>query len=102
MSERDLPAAHALSKDVGWPHRLEDWQSVLSVAEGIVAHSAGRLIGTAMWWAYEPKGTRIGMVLLDPAIQRSGIVRAFLLASRSRSTVITMIVKSTRAGRNRD
>src|SRR5258706_11563362 len=98
MSERDLPAAHALSKDVGWPHRLEDWQSVLSVGEGIVAHSAGRLIGTAMWWAYERKVARIGMVIVDPAIQRSGIGRALMLASLDRITENTVILNATKAG----
>lgn len=98
MSERDLPAAHALSKDIGWPHRLEDWQSVLSVGEGIVAHSAGRLIGTAMWWAYERKVARIGMVIVDPAIQRSGIGRALMLASLDRITENTVILNATKAG----
>ena len=33
MSEADLPAAHELSRAVAWPHRLEDWQFVLSVGE---------------------------------------------------------------------
>src|SRR6476620_1417001 len=31
MATRDLPAAQALSREVNWPHRLEDWQFVHSV-----------------------------------------------------------------------
>ena len=73
LGERDLDAACVLSAAVQWPHRREDWQFALSVGDGIAAFADGRLIGTAMWWEYEHKIARIGMVIVDPELQRSGI-----------------------------
>ena len=37
MTKRDLDAAHALSVEVGWPHRPEDWRFVFSIGSGGVA-----------------------------------------------------------------
>ena len=69
----DIPAAHALSVAVGWPHRLEDWQFALAVGHGIVAATGGRIVGTAMWWTFGPRAARLGMVIVDPILQRSGL-----------------------------
>jgi hypothetical protein len=43
MAARDLPAAQALSREVNWPHRLEDWQFVHAVGQGLVAYSGDQL-----------------------------------------------------------
>lgn len=98
MTARDLPAAHALSREVNWPHRLEDWQFVLSVGEGLVAYSDDRLVGTAMWWTYDQAIARLGMVIVDPTIQRSGIGRALMLGILDRLTEPTVILNATKAG----
>lgn len=98
MTAADLPAAHALSREVNWPHRLEDWQFVLSVGEGLVAYSDNRLVGTAMWWTYEQQIARLGMVIVDPAIQRSGIGRALMLGILEQITSPTVVLNATRAG----
>ena len=34
MTEADLPAAHALSVQLKWPHRLEDWAMLQRVSDG--------------------------------------------------------------------
>jgi GNAT superfamily N-acetyltransferase len=98
MSERDLPAAYALSKTVGWPHRLEDWQQVLSVGEGVIAMSEGRLLGTSMWWRYEDKIARIGMVIVEPGIQRVGIGRVLMNETLARIPEKTVVLNATQAG----
>ena len=98
MTERDLPAAFGLSRDVSWPHRHEDWQFVLSVGDGLVAYSGERLIGTAMWWTYDRRVARLGMVIVDPTIQRSGVGRALMLGILERIVEPTVILNATREG----
>jgi len=98
MGESDLSAAHALSCSVGWPHRLEDWQFALAVGEGIVACQGQRLVGTAMWWRYEGRQARIGLVTVDPAIQRAGIGRQMMNAIIERLAEPRIILNATEAG----
>ncbi len=98
MTDRDLKAADALSRDVGWPHRQEDWQFVLSVGEGLVAYCGDRLAGTAMWWTYDRKIARLGMVIVDPTIQRSGIGRALMIGIMDRIAEPTILLNATGAG----
>jgi hypothetical protein len=47
MTSADVPSAHALSVQLKWPHRLEEWAMLQRVAKGFVVEDAGRLIGTA-------------------------------------------------------
>ena len=98
MTGADLPAAQALSRAVAWPHRLEDWQFVLSVGAGLVAWSGDRLVGTAMWWSFDSSLVRLGMVIVDPTIQRSGIGRALMLGILERVAEPTVILNATAAG----
>ncbi len=48
-----LDGAVRLSREAGWPHRLEDWQVVLDVSKGVVAlDETGKVVGTiddALW-----------------------------------------------------
>ena len=37
MTAADLDAAHTLSEEVRWPHRLADWEQAFRHAEGFVA-----------------------------------------------------------------
>jgi len=98
MSARDLPAAEALSRDVGWPHRLEDWQLVHALGEGLVACADGRLIGTAMWWRYGSKIIRIGMVIVAPTVQRLGIGRALMRGALDRISGPAVMLNATSQG----
>jgi GNAT superfamily N-acetyltransferase len=98
MTGADLPAAYELSKAVSWPHRLEDWQFVLSVGEGLVAYSGDRLVGTAMWWSFDKQQVRLGMVIVDPTIQRSGVGRALMQGILDRIVEPTIILNATKAG----
>lgn len=85
MATRDLPAAQALSREVNWPHRLEDWQFVHSLGQGLVAYSGNQLVGTAMWWTFDSRIVRLGMVIVNPSLQRSGIGRALMLGTSTGS-----------------
>ncbi|WP_447044611.1 hypothetical protein [Vreelandella sp. H-I2] len=49
MTINDLHAAHRLSLRLGWPHRVDDWQQILNVGEGVVLESVdGELVGTGL------------------------------------------------------
>jgi GNAT superfamily N-acetyltransferase len=94
----DLPAATELSRDVQWPHRLEDWQFVLALGQRLVAYAGDRLVGAAMWWACEHAVTGIGMVLVDPKSQRTGIGRTLMGAVLDRIVTPAIVLNATDAG----
>lgn len=98
LTVRDLPAAHALSRAVNWPHRLEDWQFAHALGQGFAAYSGDRLIGTAMWWSYDSRIARLGMVIVDPTIQRSGVGRALMHGVLGRITEPTVLLNATEQG----
>lgn len=98
MSEADLAAAQGLSRAVGWPHRLEDWQLALSVGEGLAAYAGDRLVGTVMWWRYPPGLARLGMVIVDPARQKAGIGRTLMHEALAHLDAPTIILNATEAG----
>jgi GNAT superfamily N-acetyltransferase len=98
MAVRDLPAAQALSREVRWPHRLEDWQFVHSMGQGFVAYSGDQLVGTAMWWTFGNRIARLGMVIVNPTAQRSGIGRALMLNIIDRIAEHTVLLSATKEG----
>ena len=42
-----LEASVKLSRQAGWPHRLEDWRMALALSQGVVALEAGRVVAAA-------------------------------------------------------
>lgn len=80
MTSDDLAAAHALSRQMQWPHRIEDWEFVLRVGRGVVAEEGGAIVGTAMGWPYGPDAACLGMVIVDSRRQGQGIGRKLMNA----------------------
>ena len=52
MNAADLAAAHALSAELRWPHRLADWDQAFRLGEGLVAERDGGVVGTALRWRW--------------------------------------------------
>ncbi len=78
---QDLAGAHALSQAVNWPHRLEDWRTLSSVGHGVAAVDADNVLqGVALWWFFGDDFATLGMVIVSPALQKSGIGRCLLEA----------------------
>lgn len=101
MKSADLSEAHQLSQAVGWGHRLEDWQLMYELGHGFVASDAdGTLFGIAMYWLYGGDFAAIGMVIVSPDLQRSGIGRqlmdAILLKTRGRRLFLNATGEGTR------
>ena len=69
----DVAAAHRLSREVRWPHRLEDWKFVRRLGTGHVALEAGKVVGTILTWKHDRRHASLGMVIVDPQHQRRGI-----------------------------
>lgn len=76
MIRADLPAAHRLSAQLNWPHRLEDWALLHRLCKGFAACEGERLIGTAFAC---PQGAfaTIGLVVVSPDYQGQGVGRRF-------------------------
>ena len=51
-----LEKAVELSKDVSWPHRLEDWALTLSVSSGIVAMEGNEIVGDRLVLQFRRRG----------------------------------------------
>jgi len=74
----DAAAAHRLSVDAGWPHRLEDWKFVRRLGTGHVALERGKVVGTILTWKHDRHHASLGMVIVDAQHQRRGIGRKLM------------------------
>lgn len=78
MTVADLPAAQALSRSQKWPHRIEDWNMLLSLGFGYVAETADGIVGTAMAWLYGADAATLGMVIVSPEAPEHDIDRQLM------------------------
>lgn len=75
----DLPGAHALSQEAGWPHRLGDWQLALAAGEGIVAvDGQGDIAATGLVWLYGDSFATLGLMIVSRHHRSKGIGRAVM------------------------
>ena len=73
MDGIDVNLLLALSVNVGWPHRTEDWEFMREVGHGlVVADEAGRVHGSAMWFPQGEDFATIGMVITSSRLQAHG------------------------------
>lgn len=97
MTVGDLPAAHALSVELKWPHRLEDWAMLQRVSDGVVAFDGERLIGTAFACPQGDYAT-IGLVIVSADYQGQGIGRRLMEKALAACQWRTPILNATLAG----
>ncbi|MBT2339302.1 MULTISPECIES: GNAT family N-acetyltransferase [Pseudomonas] len=97
MTVADVPAAHDLSVQLKWPHRLEDWAMLQRVAQGFVVEDQGRLIGSAFTC---PQGSHatIGLVIVSDEYQGQGIGRKLMELAIEACGSRTAILNATLAG----
>ncbi len=99
MQESDLEAAHALSLQVHWPHRLADWQFAFSLGGGIVAERDGEVVGTTLIWPWGPAQATVGLVIVDPRCQGRRIGYRLMQAALDSLGERSLLLHATAEGR---
>ncbi|KZN20004.1 MULTISPECIES: GNAT family N-acetyltransferase [Pseudomonas] len=97
MTAADLPSAHALSVQLKWPHRLEDWAMLQRVSEGFVVLDGERLIGSA-FACPQGKYATIGLVIVSDDYQGKGIGRRLMELALEACQSCTPMLNATLAG----
>lgn len=95
----DLEAAHALSTEQQWPHRLEDWLFALAHGEGVVAERDGRVVGTALRWRWGQQHATLGLVIVAPAVQGRRIGQRLMVALMDDLADCSVLLHATAEGR---
>jgi len=95
----DVPAAHALSRALKWPQRIEDWQFALSLGHGVAAERDGKVLGTALSWQFGSSYATIGLVIVAPELQGQRIGNRMTEALLDRLAPRDVLLHATVAGR---
>lgn len=95
----DIAAAHALTVELKWPHRAEDWQFVANIGVGFVALRDSRVVGTVLCWKYGERTSSLGMVIVSPAQQGYGIGRRLTEMALEELGGRAVMLHATPAGR---
>jgi GNAT superfamily N-acetyltransferase len=95
----DLPAAYALSSALQWPHRINDWKFALSLGKGVVAERAGKVMGTALSWAWGERHATIGLVIVAPELQGRRVGNRMMQALLDLRAPRDVLLHATAAGR---
>ncbi|KPW16127.1 Acetyltransferase [Pseudomonas amygdali pv. ulmi] len=97
VTEADIPAAHALSVRLKWPHREEDWAMVQRTSEGFVAERDGQLVGVA-FTCHQGDWSSIGLVIVSDEHQGKGIGRRLMHLCLDATAPRTPILNATELG----
>ena len=73
MTAAQLPQALALSSEMNWPYRLEDWAFAHSLGHGLALQLEGRVVATGMWWPNGEAFATAGMIIVAKAQQGRGL-----------------------------
>lgn len=94
----DAAACEELSRVVGWPHRVEDWEMVISLGHGVVATLGEDIVGTALWWPYGEAHATLGMIIVSPERQGGGIGKKLMNAVFEQAEGRSLMLNATVAG----
>lgn len=72
-----LEGALRLSREAGWPHRMEDWRLVLQISQGVVALDGGDVVGTALATPFGPVAMA-NMIIVDARMRGRGLGRSLM------------------------
>lgn len=79
LTAHDIERCHAMTQQLKWPHRREDWQQAIMLGEGVVIEEQGELLGSAMLWRWGERAATIGLVMVDGQQQGRGLGKQLML-----------------------
>ncbi|MEM6303910.1 MAG: GNAT family N-acetyltransferase [Pseudomonadota bacterium] len=80
MTIDHLPAALELSRAEQWPHRLEDWEMLLSLSAGYVAISGNSVVGTALIADFGAQMSTLNMIIVSKSERGKGLGKKLMKA----------------------
>jgi predicted N-acetyltransferase YhbS len=99
MTTADLPAAHALTEALRWPHRQADWEQALRHTEGFVAVRDDQIVGTGLRLRCGPNHATIGLIVVAPFCQGRRIGHRVMTALLEGLEDCTVLLHATSEGR---
>jgi GNAT superfamily N-acetyltransferase len=78
MTVAHIAGAVALSRQVDWPHRPEDWELNRSISSGVVGLAEGRVVASIFMTPYGADAATINMVIVDEAMRGLGLGRRLM------------------------
>jgi len=99
MTMADLPAAHALTDELRWPHRSADWDQAFRHAEGLVAERDGQIVGTGLRLRWGPQHAAIGLIVVAPACQGRRVGHRLMTALLEGLEGCSVLLHATSEGR---
>ncbi|MFO1327675.1 MAG: GNAT family N-acetyltransferase [Rubrivivax sp.] len=99
MAADDLPAAHALTDEIRWPHRPADWEQVFRHGRGVVAERDGAVIGAGLRWRWGARHATVGLVVVAPAAQGRRVGHRLMTALLSDLDGASVLLHATAEGR---
>ncbi|WP_037255420.1 GNAT family N-acetyltransferase [Rhodovibrio salinarum] len=94
-----LDTALTLSQQVGWPHRIEDWELIRILSRGWVALEGAQVVGTAFLTPYGPTLGAANMIIVDERMRGRGVGRRLMDALLEAREGRTLQLVATEAGR---
>lgn len=79
MKAHDIESCYAMTQQLNWPHRREDWQQALALGEGVVIEEQGKLLGSAVLWRWGERAATIGLVIVNNQQQGRGLGKQLML-----------------------
>lgn len=99
FTDGDLQAAEALTREMQWPHRAEDWRFGLALGEGVVAVRDSHVVGTAIRWLWGKRHATLGMVIVSQPVQGRRIGQHLMHALMEGLEGRTVLLHATSEGR---
>lgn len=99
MTPADSAAGLALTRQLGWPHRLEDWQQLIALGEGVVAEEQGQHLGGALGWRWGEHAATIGLVIVAESARGRGVGQQLMRALLAAFPGCRVLLHATPLGR---
>jgi len=99
MTAADLEMAYAMSTELRWPHRLEDWQLAFALGQGVVAERDGAVVATGLTWRWDRNFATLGLIIVAEACRGQRIGHRVMEALMAEAQPRRILLYATAEGR---